>query len=165
MSALDRAALALLSLILATLLALYLANAADSSPRRPTQRQIDRPAEMEYGHPKQILYRHRRYERAKYKCYPRRFNNGKAAVCGPHQILVWDMTSRDGKMLARIVNTRGGAAWAGALLLKLSRDRFNRECGKRRDLDCVCEWQRLNNGDRDRLCARLAEPTSKGDES
>ena len=161
MTTTDRIALALLSLILATLLALYLANSADSSPRRPTQRQIDRLAEQEYGLPRGLLARHRRYERAQgWKCLERPWNDNRGQVCGPHQVLIWDRTSRDGKRLGRVVRGRLGAAAAGAMIMTRSRAWCAARVGK-----CKCPWELLNRGDRDRLCARLAEPTSKGDES
>jgi len=159
-STLDRAALALLSLILATLLALYLANSADSSPRRPTQRQIDRLAEAEHGLPHGLLRRHRRYERATaQRCYDRPWNENRGQVCGPHQVLIWDRTSRDGKRLGRVVRGRLGAAAAGAMIMSRSRA----WCAARPGV-CRCPWELLNRGDRERLCRVLEpEPTLQGD--
>jgi len=135
--------------------ALYPANVAHSTTTRPTQRQIDSIAEAEHGHRSGLLAAHRRYERAQRRCYSRKFNGGKSQVCGPHQILIWDKTTRDGQRLGALVKGRLGGAWAASLLLKLSRERFNKKCGKERNLDCVCPGQWLNFGDRTRLCKRL----------
>ena len=157
----DKLAIAALVLFILGLGALWLSTVVFGAPRRVSWRQIDQVAEAEHGNAPGVLKRHRRYERAQRRCYPRPFNGGKSAVCGPHQILVWDMTSRDGKRLARLVKGRLGGAAAAALLLKESRLRFDKECGNKRNLRCVCPWQFLNNGDRSRLCARL-EPNKRG---
>jgi hypothetical protein len=146
--------------LVAAVLLYLLVGRAESTTQRPTQAQIDRTPELEHSLPRGILDRHRRYERAQRRCYDRPWNKGRAQVCGPHQILVWDKTTRDGKRLARMVKGRGGSAWGIAVLLDDSRADFARICGARRDAECVCPWQFLNNGDRTRLCAKLAP---KGD--
>jgi len=157
-TALEKAALVCLALFVALLLALYVANSADSSPRRPSQRTIDRTAEAERMLPRGILARHRAYERAQRRCYSRDWNRGKGQVCGPHQILVWDKTTRDGKRLGMIVKGRLGGAAAGALLMDDSRT----WCAARPGV-CPCPWARINWGDRVRLCAKLAPQASGGE--
>ena len=149
-----RAALFALALALALLLSLIAEN-APATTARPTQAQMDTLTEREHSLPAGLLRRHRRYERARGRCYPRYWNKGRGAVCGPHQVLIWDRTTRDGKRLGRVANSRLGAAAVIGLLLKDSRARFNKECGKERSLRCVCPWQFINNGDRVRLCAKL----------
>jgi len=139
--------------------ALYPANVAHSTTTRPTQRQIDRMAEAEYGLPRGVLARHRRYERAQRREYPRPWNSGRGAVCGRHQVLIWDRTSRDGKRLCQLVKGRGGAAWAAAWLMADSRRWCAARPGK-----CACPEARINFGDQTRLCARLMAG-KQGDES
>ena len=142
--------------ILAVALLLLVGDRADSTTRRPRQRTIDAIAEAEYALPRGILARHRRYERAGRRCLDRPWNGGRGQVCGRHQVLVWDRTSRDGKRLGRVVKSRLGAAAAAALLLSESRAWCAAHPG-----ECLCFWERLNRGDRSRLCARL-EPDKYG---
>ena len=167
-----RAAAILFACTIAVLTCLVALNAS-SSPARPTQRQIDRIAEAEYRLPSGILARHRGYERAMAgRCYDRDWNDNKGQVCGQHQILVWNRTSRDGKRLGRIVRTRLGGVAGAAYLMDASRSWCLRK-DKGSSLDkgpgkvkkfCKCPWARLNFGDQTRLCGRL-EPDKQGDES
>lgn len=154
---LERAALLCLLLSALMLLALVLANTsrAEGAPRRVSWHALDRLVETDRTLPRGILRRHRRYERASGRCYDRPWNDGRGQVCGAHQVLVWDSTSRDGRRLGRVVSTRVGAVAAAAMLLDESRAWCAARPGK-----CKCPWARLNWRDQWRLCAALAVPES-----
>ena len=153
MTTTDRIALALLSLILATLLALWAANA--DSAQRATYRALEHGAEAWHGIDDGILDRVAFMESRRNDLAP--YPDGPYYGC---------TVSRYGLYLpfctpvaVAHLEPRATAIWAAARWLAKSK----RWCAARPGV-CPCPWARWNWNARDSLCGKLM-PTSKGDET